>query len=161
MRYPHLLRYLHEKPLPRNPLWNPGNPRHRIFMPLYWLKIVKPEYNIPKDMVKFECHWQMTKNDVKQYLEKLYQVPVLDVRIEIQKGSYMEHPKKPMLLSPPMEDRKFAFVQLKEAEFSFPDIFEEKNPTKEEKNEIKAIQSLKNKEKNKTLDRLDIGGWFA
>ncbi|CAF0846608.1 unnamed protein product [Brachionus calyciflorus] len=157
MRYPHLLRYLHEKPLPRNPLWNPGNPRHKIFLPLYWLRIVEHEKTLPKDFVKFECHWQMTKNDVKQYLEKLYEIPVLDVHVEIKKGEYMEHPKRPMLLSPPMEDRKFVYVQLKDGEFTFPDIFGEKNPSEEEKKQIKAVQSMKNREKNKVLDRLDIG----
>lgn len=147
MRYPFALRYLHEKPLPRNPLWYPGNPRHRVFLPNYWLKMVQHEKKLPGDFVKFECHWQMTVNDVKQYLEKLYNVPVLDVRVEIKKGEYMEHPKFPNRLSPPLDDRKFVYVQLKEGEFKYPDIFAEKNPAEEDRNQAKAMQSLKNKEK--------------
>jgi large subunit ribosomal protein L23 len=160
MRFPHLLKYLHEKPLPRNPLWYPGNPRHRIFLPLYWMKAVKPTRSMPKDFVKFECHWQMSSNDVKQYLEKVYQIPVLDVRVEIQKGEIVEHPKGAHKLAPPLDDRKFVYVQLKEGEFEFPDIFGSKDPVKEAKTQEKAMTSVKNREKNKYIRRLDLGSWF-
>lgn len=161
MRYPFVLRYLHEKPLPRNPLWSPGNPPTRLFLPLYWIKMVEHEKRLPNDCVKFECHWQMSSNDVRSYLEKLYKVPVLDVRIEIRRGEYMSHPRKPGALSPPMEDRKFAYVQLKEGEqFKFPDIFGEKNPIQEQKDQGKAMIHLRNREKNKNLTRFNISSWF-
>ena len=107
MRYPYYLRYLHEKALPRNPLWYPGNPRHRIFLPLYWLRVVENRKPMPNTFVKFECHWQMSAPDIKQYLEKLYNVSVLDINIEIVRGKYIAHPKKHAALSPPMEDRKY------------------------------------------------------
>lgn len=161
MRYPHLLRYLHEKPLPRNPLWYPGNPRHKVFLPQYWLKMVQHDKTLPSDFVKFECHWQMSANDVSEYLKKLYNIPALDVRVEIKKGEYQEHPRRANLLSPPLDDRKFVYVQLREGEFKFPDVYEEKNPGEEDKSQAKAMSSMKNREKNKTLDRMDIGGWFS
>jgi large subunit ribosomal protein L23 len=160
MRFPFHLRYLHEKPLPRNPLWNPGDPRHKIFLPLYWLKMVEPRKPIPEDFVKFECHWQMTLQDVRQYLEKLYGVKSLDVRIEIEKGEYIKHPKRPGLLSPPMPDRKYAYVQLKDQKFSFPKLFDSHTTDKLDEN-IKAMENLQNKVKNKSLNRLDIGSWFS
>ena len=160
MRYPNHLKYLHEIALPRNPLWSPGDSRHKIFMPLYWLKMVEPKREIPKDFVKFECHWQMTKNDVKEYLEKLYKVKVLDVRINITRGEYIKHPAKPNSLSPPMEDRKYAFVQLRDVEFSFPKIFDSDYVDKDEQ-EKKKFQNIQNAEKNKNIKRLDMGGWFS
>jgi large subunit ribosomal protein L23 len=161
MRFPYYLRYLHEKPLPRNPLWNPGDPRHLIFMPLYWMKIVEPKHDLPKDFVKFECHWQMTANDVKQYLEKVYNVPVLDIRINIEKGEYVKHPKRPNIITPPMNDRKYAFVQLKEGEFKFPKVIEDQSKFEEKmEKEKKVFQNMQNKEKNKYLNRLDMGTWF-
>ncbi len=137
-----------------------GNPQNRLFLPLYWLKIVEPRKTLPKDFVKFECHWQMSSSDVHQYLEKLYKVPVLDVRIEIEKGKYIKHPKKPGCLSPPMPEQKFAYVQLREGEFTYPKLFEANKINKYE-NDLKAMESIQNKEKNKNLNRLDIGGWFA
>lgn len=160
MRYPSILKYLHERPLPRNPIWQPGNPRNRLFLPLYWLKIVDHEKTLPEDTVKFECHWQMNSSDVKTYLEKLYNVPSVDVRIVITRGEYMDHPKRPGALSPPLDDRKYAFVQLKEGTFTFPDIFKEKDPRKEEKLREKGMLSLRNKEKNKSLDRIGLNRWF-
>ena len=159
MRFPISLKYLHEKPLPRNPLWNPGDSRPLLFLPMYWLKLVEPEKPIRKDFVKFECHLQMTANDVREYLEKLYKVDVLDVRINITKGQYMKHPKKFSALSPPMEDQKYAFVQLKEGEFTFPKIFEE-NAVNIDEADRKKLENIQSIEKNKSLRRFDIGGWF-
>lgn len=160
MRFPYYFRYLHEKPLPRLPLWNPGNPRPKIFLPLYWLKMVEPRKPQPSDYVKFECHWQMSASDVRQYLEKLYNVSVLDVRIEIEKGKYMKHPKKAGLLSPPLPDQKYAYVQLKDEKFEWPKLFETDRINRYEK-DIKAMENIQNKIKNKTLSRLDIGSWFS
>lgn len=160
MRFPINLRYLHEKPLPRNQLWYPGNPRPKIFLPLYWLKMVEPRKELPQDFVKFECHWQMTAQDIRQYLEKLYKVSVLDIRIEIEKGKYMKHPNKPGLLSPPMQEQKYVYVQLKEEKFQFPKLFESNRINKYE-SDLKTMENIQNKVKNKSLSRLDIGSWFS
>lgn len=159
MRFPNHLKFLHEKSLPRNPLWYPGDLPNMIFLPLYWLKLVQHKTELPKDLVKFECHWQMTKNDVKEYIEKLYKIEVIDVRINIVKGKYIKHPAKPNSLSPPMEDQKFAFVQLKNVKFTFPTIINEQiiNNDELEKNKIQNIQNL---DKNKHIKRFDLGGWF-
>lgn len=160
MRYPAILRYLHEKSLPRLPLWYPGNPRTRLFLPQYWLKMVKHEKPMPKDFVKFECHMQMSSSDVKVYLEKLYKVPVLDVRIEIKRGEFMPHPKKPKSLSPPLDDRKFVYVQLKEGEFEYPDLFGEKDPKKDELEKMKGVKNLRNKKRNEMIDKIGVNSWF-
>jgi large subunit ribosomal protein L23 len=160
MRFPINLRYLHEKPLPRYPLWYPDNPRTRLFLPLFWLRVVKHNKPLPKDFIKFECHWQMTVPDVKQYLEKLYGVSVLDVKTEIKKGEFIKHPKFPKALSPPMDDRKYAFVQLKDDVFEYPDIFKNKDPARDLEKEQKQMQNEFNKSFNKSKDRLDIGNWF-
>ena len=160
MRYPHFLKYLHERALPRNPLWYPGNPRTRLFLPQYWLKLVKHQKPMPKDFVKFECHWQMSSSDVKLYLEKVYKTAVIDVRVEIERGEYMQHPKKPRSLSPPLEDRKFVYVQLKNEEFKYPDIFGEKDPKKDELEKMNGLKHLSNKKKNDMIDKLGVNAWF-
>lgn len=160
MRYPHVLKYLHEKPLPRLPLWNPGNPRPQLFLPQYWLKIVKPTHRMPNDFVKFECHWQMSVNDVREYLYKLYGIDVLDVRVEIKKGEYPTNPRGQSGLAPPLDDRKFVYVQLKEGTFEFPTAIAEQSVEEKIQEQQKAMNSMRNKERNKNIQRLDLGGWF-
>ncbi len=73
----------------------------------------------------------------------------------------MEHPKKPSALSPPLDDRKYAYVQLAQGQFKFPNIFEELDKKATAQDELKTLQNFQNKEKNKNLRRMDIGGWFA
>ncbi len=102
----------------------------------------------------------MSASDVKEYLSKLYELPVLDVRVEIKKGEIMRDPRGRASLVPPLDDRKFVYVQLKEGEFEFPDIFGGKDLIEDQKAQAKAMGSLKNKEKNKNIQRLELGGWF-
>ena len=76
------------------PIYQKGNPQLRVFLPNFWMKMVKPDYNqygastpSNKVIVIFKCtklslklqaqfivSSQMTKHDVKNYLEKIYQV---------------------------------------------------------------------------------------
>lgn len=115
---------------------------------------------MPQDQVKFECHWQMTKSDVKEYLEKVYNVKILDVRTEIERGKYMEHPAKKNALSPPLPDRKFAYVQLMDEKFTFPDLFEKKKQSDDIAKQEKQMNNQLSKIQNANKDRLDIGNWF-
>lgn len=43
---------------PRYPKWQPGDPRHRIFFPQFWMRIMRPEKDRPlrPNVVRFECH---------------------------------------------------------------------------------------------------------
>jgi hypothetical protein len=69
------------------------------------MRILRPEENRPlrPNVVRFECHIEyemnkfsliesfplrMTKNDIKQYLEKIYKVDVLDITTIIKQGLY-------------------------------------------------------------------------
>lgn len=71
--------------LPR--LWQPGNPQNRVFLPDFWIRPIEspkvgPEH-LPKNVALFETDLRMTKHDVRQYLEKIYNLPVRDVRLEV------------------------------------------------------------------------------
>jgi large subunit ribosomal protein L23 len=45
------------------------------------MKLIKPELEShPKNKVQFIVSSEMTRLDVKNYLEKIYKVPVMDVR---------------------------------------------------------------------------------
>jgi large subunit ribosomal protein L23 len=70
----------------RYPLYQRGNPQQRIFLPNFWLKLVRPQQKQPPNIVKFIVSIQMTKYDIRNYLEKIYKIPVVDVRTVIAMG---------------------------------------------------------------------------
>lgn len=69
------------------PIYQRGNPQLRVFLPNFWMKLIKPLEEQPKNVVTFSVSMQMTKHDVKNYLEKIYKIPVVDVRTRIELGS--------------------------------------------------------------------------
>uniref|UniRef100_A0A0K0E8R8 Large ribosomal subunit protein uL23m n=1 Tax=Strongyloides stercoralis TaxID=6248 RepID=A0A0K0E8R8_STRER len=113
-------------------IFQPGNPQTRIFLPDFWMKIVPTpkvgRERVPPNVVKFEISPQMSRHDVRQYLEKIYKIPVYDVRIMNKMGD--------ITWSTPLdknfrralwkdEDKKFAFVFMpKHIKFEYPDMFE-------------------------------------
>lgn len=76
----------HLKFIYRYPLYQRGNPQLRIFLPNFWMKLLKPKQSQPRNMVQFMVSVEMTDHDVKNYLEKIYKVPVVDVRTQIFAG---------------------------------------------------------------------------
>lgn len=50
------------------------------------MKLVRPEANQPANVVQFACSMEMTKFDMKNYLEKIYNIKVVDVRTRIAMG---------------------------------------------------------------------------
>ena len=63
----------------RYPVFRRGNPQLRIFLPNFFMKLVKSENPQPKNVVTFIVSTSMTKYDVRNYLEKIYKVPVVNV----------------------------------------------------------------------------------
>ncbi|KAH9519429.1 54S ribosomal protein L23, mitochondrial [Bulinus truncatus] len=47
------------------------------------MRLLKPEFDVPTNQVHFEVHPQMSDFDIKNYLEKIYKVPVLSVQTKI------------------------------------------------------------------------------
>ncbi|TNN06966.1 39S ribosomal protein L23 isoform 2 [Schistosoma japonicum] len=119
----------------------PGDPPVQCFLPPFWMKMMYPGPKNPPDHVVFKVHPQMTKRDVWQYLEKIYNVPVVDVRVKM-----VYHDLEPVDISveertqrlndstnfPPKPERyeKVAYVRLAPGEvFVFPDLFKDKRPS--------------------------------
>jgi large subunit ribosomal protein L23 len=98
-------------PFTRYPLFGRGNPQLRVFLPNFWMKLVQREHEkLPSNKVNFIVSSEMTRLDVKNYLEKIYKVPVMDVRTvhvmgKIQKHKYLDETIKE-------DDHKLAFVTL-------------------------------------------------
>jgi large subunit ribosomal protein L23 len=86
----------------RYPLYHVGNPQLRVFLPNFTMTLLKPfkGFAQPPNVVNFKVSlqvklplgcpvnfvlkiatlFQMTQLDVKNYLEKIYKVPVINVK---------------------------------------------------------------------------------
>ncbi|XP_010019160.1 PREDICTED: 39S ribosomal protein L23, mitochondrial-like [Nestor notabilis] len=83
---------------------------------------------------------EMTRTDVKNYLEKIYNVPVAAVRTRIQYGANSKRNHKNQRVKKP--DYKVAYVQLGQGQtFQFPNLF----PEKEEDAETRSRDDFRNK----------------
>ena len=91
-------------------MYQKGNPQTRVFLPNFFIKLVKPAPNTPKNIVNFHVAIQMTKHDVKNYLEKIYKVPVMKVNTYIKLGEikYIKPTRKMVK----QDDIKVAIVHL-------------------------------------------------
>ncbi|PIK44509.1 putative 39S ribosomal protein L23, mitochondrial-like [Apostichopus japonicus] len=137
----------------------PGGPQRRVFFPDFYLKMVKPQREHPPNVVVFHCPVQMTKFDVKNYLEKIYNVPVERVNTSIPFNPIVrDHQNRRWM---PRDEFKVAFVTLADGQtFKFPELFAP--PASEDDDEV--IDSLKEKEKKETQALASRGGlpsWFG
>ncbi|VDN59238.1 unnamed protein product [Dracunculus medinensis] len=150
-------------------LWQPGNPQLRVFLPDFWIKILQtPDYGrekLPKNCFKCEVDPRMSRYDIRQYLEKIYKLPVRDVRTAVVTGEItwdlkLDREKRKALWKE--KDKKYAFVFLKKGiEFRFPEIFAKDQET-ENLNKIKEQQAQLSKNWDfVNRDRKNIGEWFG
>lgn len=92
------------------PLYQRGTPQLRVFLPNFWMKLMQPTHTQPENVVQFACSMEMTKYDVKNYLEKIYKVPVVEVRTRIGMGRAKRDPVAGYVIKE--EDTKYAYVTL-------------------------------------------------
>ncbi|XP_071114150.1 large ribosomal subunit protein uL23m-like [Haliotis cracherodii] len=152
---------LWKRRIPRTPVHWKGNPQHRVFLPQFWMKLIKPERKTPPHLAQFEVHPQMSILDIKQYLEKIYSVPVLCVRTAVKQGEDIKHPAKGTVVARE-EDTKVAYVQLGDGyTFEFPDLFvDAKPPTEKEVDEFKKTKRDQQVAERKYWDRASLPPWF-
>ncbi|XP_053986326.1 39S ribosomal protein L23, mitochondrial [Hylaeus volcanicus] len=104
------------------PIYQKGNPQLRVFLPNFWLKLVKPEHKQQSNVVQFHCSMEMTKYDIRNYLEKIYNVHPVSVKTRIALGETRKCPRHRCVLKD--DDIKIAYVHLPKGEtFVYPDLF--------------------------------------
>ncbi|XP_053304437.1 39S ribosomal protein L23, mitochondrial [Spea bombifrons] len=119
------------------PLYQLGNPQLRIFRPNFHMTLVRPGKEQPPDTVQFRIPVEMTKMDVQNYLQQIYNVPVSAVRTRIQYGNNRKRNHLNQRVKRP--DYKVAYVQLGQGQtFQFPDLF----PPKEDNPESGSFDAL-------------------
>ncbi|KAG7324358.1 hypothetical protein KOW79_012374 [Hemibagrus wyckioides] len=122
------------------PLYQLGNPQIRIFRPTFNMTLVRPGKPQPPDTVQFRISMEMTKFDVRNYMEKIYNVPVASVRTRIQYCTNKKRNHLNQRVKRP--DYKVAYVQLGQQQtFQFPDIF----PEKEKQHEEGSVEAMQEK----------------
>ncbi|XP_075979627.1 mitochondrial ribosomal protein L23 [Anticarsia gemmatalis] len=143
------------------PLYQRGNPQLRVFLPNFWMKLVRPQGRQLPNIVHFECSMEMTKFDIKNYLEKIYNIPVVDVRTRIYMGKFRRDVGKGFVYKD--DDVKSAVITLpKDMKFTFPDLFEKSKDDEEEQDKAmaeskKSFQNYIDRNKN----RSDVPSWFT
>lgn len=86
---------------------------------------MRPGTAQPEDTVQFRIPMEMTRVDLRNYLERIYNVPVAAVRTRVQHGSNRKRDHRNVRIKKP--DYKVAYVQLAHGQtFTFPDLFPEK-----------------------------------
>ncbi|XP_039079634.1 39S ribosomal protein L23, mitochondrial isoform X3 [Hyaena hyaena] len=109
----------------RYPLYQLGNPQLRVFRTNFFIWLVRPGTAQPEDTVQFRIPMEMTRVDLRNYLERIYNVPVAAVRTRVQHGSNRKRDYRNVRMKKP--DYKVAYVQLAHGQtFTFPDLFPEK-----------------------------------
>lgn len=74
------------------------------------MKLVRPTRSQLPNTVNFQCSMEMTKHDIRSYLEKIYNIPVVDVRTRIGLGKFKKDIGKGYVIKE--DDIKYAFVTL-------------------------------------------------
>lgn len=91
-------------------LWQKGGPQRRVFLPNFWLKLVKPTHEQPPNIVQFSCSMEMTINDIKNYLEKIYKIDTVNVTTRIALGKTRKDRVNGYIVKD--DDIKYAYVTL-------------------------------------------------
>uniref|UniRef100_A0ABI7W6K6 Large ribosomal subunit protein uL23m n=3 Tax=Felinae TaxID=338152 RepID=A0ABI7W6K6_FELCA len=146
------------------PLYQLGNPQLRVFRTNFFIRLVRPGTAQPEDTVQFRIPMEMTRVDVRNYLERIYNVPVAAVRTRVQHGSNRKRDYRNVRMKKP--DYKVAYVQLAHGQtFTFPDLFPEKKQSPDGSPSDEDIQDrlLDEQRRRQSRDprRGGVPGWFG
>nr|CAB3263968.1 39S ribosomal protein L23, mitochondrial-like [Phallusia mammillata] len=115
-------------PTVKFPLHYEGAPQRRLFFPEWYFTMVKPREEMPSNYVRFHIPADMTKYDVKEYLDKLYNVSVVSITLGIVNYQRFKAPnpwRKNSYTWKFVDPWKIAHVYLANGDtFKFPDVFQ-------------------------------------
>ncbi|XP_019860599.1 PREDICTED: 39S ribosomal protein L23, mitochondrial-like [Amphimedon queenslandica] len=103
-----------------------NKPAPKIYLCDWFVKLVKPGRELPKDHVQCHVPMKMTKFDIKNYFERIYGVDIHKVNTRIQRGKEKNRVGKSIPISLRKyrtPDVKVAYLILAKGEFKFPDLF--------------------------------------
>nr|CAD7424069.1 unnamed protein product [Timema monikensis] len=142
------------------PLYQRGNPQLRVFLPNFWMKLVEPVHQQPNNIVQFIVSTEMTRYDIKNYLEKIYNVSVVEVKTRIVSGKTKTGQGRGFIIKE--DDHKLAYVTLpREQSFKFPDLFPEEEKILDDNKSMDEAKQGFTKFLDRTKSRPGLPGWFS
>lgn len=144
------------------PRYSKGNPQLRVFLPNFFMKLVKPEVPQPPNVVNFIVSTEMSKFDIKNYLEKIYKVPVDSVVTYNKMGKTKRSTVGGYIVKD--DDYKLAFVTLPKGEtFEFPDLFPEEKDAeiKKQQEQLQVLKKEWNQLAKKNQHRKGVPTWLG
>ncbi|KAM4845165.1 large ribosomal subunit protein uL23m isoform 2-T2 [Thomomys bottae] len=104
----------------------------------------------------------MTRTDLRNYLERIYSMPVAAVRTRVQHGSNRKRDYRNVRIKKP--DYKVAYVQLAHGQtFTFPDLFPEKeqSPAAAAEEGLSGLQEAVPQRQSPDPRRGGVPSWFG
>lgn len=145
------------------PIYRRGNPQLRVFLPNFFMKLVRSKVDHPPNIVHFVVPVQMTQFDVKNYLEKIYRVPVAQVETKIVLGDFKAEKTKRYMIKD--DDYRLATVTLPEGcTFKFPTLFPQEKIRKATEDMRKHQEQVDEHERTyqrEDPNRQHVPSWFA
>lgn len=145
------------------PIYQVGNPQLRVYLPNFWMKLVQPKEKQPPNVVQFKVPLQMTDYDIRNYLEKIYQVKVMHVKSEMEDGKTRPAFKNGYIVKD--EDFRRVYVTLPRDEtFNFPELYPEEVKTKDELERTNYQKSMKESYRvnaKQRKGRFGLPTWFS
>ncbi|KAM9660082.1 large ribosomal subunit protein uL23m [Trichechus inunguis] len=143
------------------PLYQLGGPQLRVFRTNFFIQLVQPGMAQPEDTVQFRIPLEMTRVDLRNYLERIYQVPVAAVRTRVQHGSGRRRDHRQVRVKKP--DYKVAYVQLAHGQtFRFPNLFPEKEQSPERSAHLDLQDQLVEQQRQSSDPRRgSVPAWFS
>lgn len=131
------------------PIHYEGAPARRLFFPEWYITCVKPKYDMPKNYVRFHIPADMTRYDLKEYLKKIYDLPVSSIKLGVV--GHMKYKSYNMMGGYEwkfMDPYKIAHVMLGDGQsFHFPTLFNDESLT-----QIQELEKFENEQKDKKLN---------
>ncbi|XP_050441668.1 probable 39S ribosomal protein L23, mitochondrial [Adelges cooleyi] len=147
------------------PIYQRGNPQLRVFLPNFWMKLLRPEEKQPKNVVQFAVPTGMSNYDIKNYLEKIYKVTVINVESDIENGLLRRAIRNKYGQVVKDDDFRRAYVTLpRDQEFEFPEVCTSEENKKRRDDDEKSTKMSREMYKgflDKNKDRPGFPGWFS
>lgn len=144
------------------PLYQRGNPQLRVFLPNFFMKLVKPKDPLPANVVQFHVSMKMTKHDIKNYLEKIYKVPVEHIVTHNKMGNFSRTTMGGYVVKD--DDYKVAYITLPKGEtFEYPNIFPDTKDQEREKQkeDLKILEKEWKQKSRVNSNRPGVPSWFG
>ncbi|XP_035662896.1 39S ribosomal protein L23, mitochondrial-like [Branchiostoma floridae] len=140
--------------------WHPDHPKLKVLLTPFCIKLVRPGKPQPPDTLQFQIPMEMGRQELKIYLEELYNIPVADIRVRIQMGKRARNWQNRMYWK--TEDYKVAYVVMRDGQtFNFPDLLTKKEEDKTEVEKMEEQMYEKEVDKQREVTRRGgINTWF-